>query len=218
MINEVETIELQHVSLSCKPKRMHFKPVKEQLRLFSHVFTQGKTYAIVGEQGRGGGALSYLLSGKVQTKSGNILINNKINEAHVFQPIGWYVGEDGKSSFASRLGMKKQKTIREQLENAPPGNYSTEQLITLFGLSASRLEREINYISNERWNASTAIGLAYGKRIFCFPWLEDDMKGIIRARLKLCSSILKQNKSILIIPVQSDSIVEQFVDEIVYID
>jgi len=108
-------------------------------------------------------------------------------------------------------------TIREQLESSLSSRYSVDELMDLFELAPSRMDRTIKFISNERWNASTAIGLANGKRIFCFPWLEDSVKIIIRERLRLCSEIIENNKCMMIIPVQSASIVEDFVDEIIYI-
>ncbi|EFM08679.1 hypothetical protein PaecuDRAFT_4473 [Paenibacillus curdlanolyticus YK9] len=209
MLNEIRTVELQNVSLSCKPRMMNFKSIAEHLRLFSHVFTQGKTYAIIGEQGMGGGALSYLLSGRVRSYRGHIFINNNRCDTMTLQQAGWYVGE----------GTAENKTIREQLESAPPSVHTTtSQLIDRFELSESRLDREMRYISNERWNASTAIGMAFGKSIYCFPWLDDTVKEIIRARLKHCSAVLKQNNHILIIPAHSTSIIEEFADEIVYLN
>lgn len=112
-----------------------------------------------------------------------------------------------------RLG--KELTIREQLESAASSNYSVSELVDLFGLAPTRMDRVMRYISNERWNASTAIGLTYGKRIFCFPWLEDSIKNLISYRVQYCCEFLKQNNCISVVPVHSNSIVEDFADEII---
>lgn len=216
MFDSVQTIDLQDVSLACKPEMWNLSTVKEKLNSFSYTFYQGKTYAVVSDAGAGGGALAYLLAGKTTKYKGSIILNDRLIDGGLLNKIGWYVGEGlkGRERF---LRKTIELTIREQLQNSQTRLFSSDQLIDLLQLSESRLDRDINHISNERWNASTAIGLANGKHIFCFPWLDDKVKQLVSARLETCSSVLKQQNCILIIPVQSSSIVEDFADEIIYI-
>ncbi|GAB6988155.1 hypothetical protein [Paenibacillus pini] len=108
-------------------------------------------------------------------------------------------------------------TIREQLERATSNHFSMSELIYLLELSPSRLDREMKHISNERWNASIAIGMGQGKRIFCFPWLNHVWKDALKVRLEHCSGVLKQLNCILLIPTHSPTIIEDIVDEMIFI-
>ncbi|MWC29494.1 hypothetical protein [Paenibacillus sp. MMS18-CY102] len=157
-----------------------------------------------------------MLSGRTMNYKGEIMMNDQLIKTEMLREMGWYIGE-GVEERRSFFGKAKGKTITEQLQVNQNKQYISKQLIEIFALSPSRLDREMKYISNERWNASAAIGLASGKRIFCFPWLDDSVNEIIRARLQLCSNVLKKNNCILIIPIQSESIVEGFADEIIYL-
>ncbi|BBH19479.1 hypothetical protein Back11_08240 [Paenibacillus baekrokdamisoli] len=216
-MEHIDYVKLKDVSLTCKPSELIFPSWMDNLDSFSHEFETGKVYAVVSEPGYGGWALSYLLSGKTKGFTGDIYINDtRITSDSLSSYGGWYLGE-GVTRKKNIFGFKRELTVREQIECAPSNQYSLEELIQLFDLSLTRIERAFRYISNERWNASTAIGLIYGKQIFCFPYIKDDVKDIIWYRLKYNSAIIKQHKGITIIPVQSASIVEEFVDEIIYL-
>jgi len=210
---DINQVMLKDVSLTCNPAMWNFNSFKDHLNNFSYAFTMSKVYAIVSEPGKGGWALSYLLSGKTKRYKGLVNIDGNSVSQQFLKLHGWYVGE----GLPKKNILSKEMTIREQLESSLSSRYSINELINLFELAPSRMDRTIKFISNERWNASTAIGLVHGKRIFCFPWLEDSIKNLIRGRLRLCSEIIKNNNCMMIIPVQSASIVEEFVDEIIYI-
>jgi ABC-type multidrug transport system ATPase subunit len=184
----------------------------DRLQHFSYRFHSGKVYGIVGGPSQGAWALSYLLSGNYKKFQGDIQINDRPAERDILHINGWYIGE------GIRRGLfKRQLTIREQLEMGVSIDYTVDHLIEVFGLAPSRLDREMRYISNERWNASAAIGLAHGKQIFCFPWLNDEWKNAISGRMAHCSDILRRSNRILLIPVSNLSVVEDFIDEAVYL-
>lgn len=211
----LEHLELKDVSITCKPSIMNFSSWEDSLKHFSFTFTSSHVYAIVSESGSGGWALSYLLSGKSKAYTGKIFKDGNLIRYHWLQENGWYVGEGLPQKRILRPW--KELTICQQLESGVTSAFSVSELMEAFELTPDRMDREMKYSSNERWNASCAIGIAHGKLIFCFPWLEDSVKNIIRMRLRHCSEILKQNNCIVIIPVESDSIVKDFVDEIIYI-
>lgn len=193
---------------------LNFQSRKDSLKHFSYYFTPGKTYGLVCNVGEGGWALSYLLSGREQKFSGWITINGKKMERGTLDSYGWYVGEGIQSS---TLWYNKKLTIREQLELGTTKEHSVNELIRVLELAPSRLDREIRHISNERWNASIAIGLAHEKQVFCFPWLSDMWKEALTARLIHCSNVLRQYNRILIIPVENTSKLEDCIDEFVYL-
>ncbi|MBW7454006.1 hypothetical protein ACFOLF_32430 [Paenibacillus sepulcri] len=211
-------VELKNISLKCKPAIMNFDSWQDQLSHFSYTFTAGKIYAVVCKPGEGGWALSYLLSGKTQAYKGEILIDGDIINRRSLQSYGWYIGEELPKKTLLGIRYRKELTIREQLESAVSSQYTVSELVDLFELAPTRMERVMRYISNERWNASTAIGHAHGKRIFCFPWLEDSIKALIGYRVQYCCEFLKQNKCISIVPVRSQSIIEDFADEIIFLN
>ncbi|WP_338552520.1 hypothetical protein [Paenibacillus sp. KS-LC4] len=211
----LEKLELKNISLSCKPSMHNFPSWKETLSDFSYTFSSGKAYAIISEPGRGGWALSYFLAGRVKNYTGSLLVNQKLENFRTLKTYGWYVGEGLEPNAVTSL--LRKKTIRQQLQSYTVKHHTVDELIDLFELSPSRLDRQMKHISNERWNASAAIGLGQGKQIFCFPWMDDIWKNAIRARLRLCSEILRQHNGMVIIPTSSLLIVDDFVDEIIYV-
>ncbi|MCE3202637.1 hypothetical protein [Paenibacillus sonchi] len=210
----LSTLDLDNVSITCKPTAFNFESRKDSLEHFSYRFIPGKTYALVNNIGEGGWALSYLLSGREKGYKGVISIDGNKIERGLLGSFGWYVGEgiQSKAPF-----YKKSLTVREQLEIGTSEEHTVDKLIKAFELAPSRLDRDMKHISNERWNASIAIGLAHEKQVFCFPWLNDMWKNAILARLAHCSTILKQNKCILLIPVQNILNIENFIDDVVYL-
>lgn len=214
-MNRINCLELIDVSFSCKPQMRNFNSWPETLSSFSYTFSSGNVYAIISEPGGGGWALSYLLAGRVRSYKGNIYINRELLHSRMLGKYGWYVGEEMQER--TLTSFFRQKTVREQLESCNLDSSVVDRLIDMFELSPSRLDRQIKYISNERWNASAAIGLGLGRQVFCFPWLDDMWKSAIRERLRHCSEILRQNNCIVIIPTSNLQIINDFVDEIVYL-
>ncbi|REE91367.1 hypothetical protein A8990_10572 [Paenibacillus taihuensis] len=104
-----------------------------------------------------------------------------------------------------------------KLQSAPLNQLSLEELINRFELSPTRLDRIFQHVGNERFNASTAVGLLHGRQIFCFPWI-GEAKNILSYRLGFNSALIKQQNGITIIPVQSASVVEEFADEVIYLN
>ncbi|WP_019911902.1 hypothetical protein [Paenibacillus sp. HW567] len=109
-------------------------------------------------------------------------------------------------------------TVRQQLEMGTAEKHAIDTLVEYLELAPSRLDRDLSHISNERWNASVAIGLAHEKQVFCFPWLSEMWKNAIIARLEHCSTVLKLNNCMLLIPVQNISNIENFIDDVVYLN
>jgi ABC-type multidrug transport system ATPase subunit len=212
--HSISSLEVHDVSVGCKPQMMNFRSGEERLDHFTYRFLPGRTYGIVCGPGCGGWALSYLLSGLAANFEGTVTINSKIVLPKELQINGWYVGQ---GLPAAGKFLKKEMTVRRQLECGTSNQYKMEELVNRFELSASRLDRELRYVSNERWNASTAIGLMHEKQVFCFPWLDEVWVEAIRKRLEYCSAALNDYGCITILPVQSLLQIEHIADEVIVI-
>ncbi|WP_060860733.1 hypothetical protein [Paenibacillus riograndensis] len=212
--NPITSMELNGISVNCQPEMMNFKRGEERLERFSYRFLPGRTYGVVCEAGHGGWALSYLLSGLVTAFEGTVRINKKIVQPEELRFYGWYLGQ---ALPASRNFFKKKMTIRRQLEYGTSKKYRVADLIERFELAPSRLDRELRHVSNERWNASAAIGLMHEKQVFCFPWLDEVWVEAIRVRLQTCSALLNEYGCITIIPIQNPTKIDHFIDEVLVI-
>ena len=83
----------------------------------------------------------------------------------------------------------------------------------MFELSESRFERPIQQCSGERWRISMAVGYAFEKRIYCFPWVNSKFLQSLMC-LELCLQHLLNTNAIVIIPTTFtkalDGIVESY--------
>lgn len=119
----------------------------------------------------------------------------------------------------SFFGIKKYPTVNQLLHhNVVLPNSVIQNLVTQLELSPSRIDRPLQYISNERWNASVAIGLALGKSVFCFPLLDSMWKERLRIRLQTCCEVLREFNCITVIPSNDESIIGEIADEMLYVD
>ena len=91
-------------------------------------------------------------------------------------------------------------------------------MIEQLELSPSRIDRPMNQISNERWNASVAIGLARRKSLFCFPFLDRNWKERLVVRLATCAELLKERQCTMIIPSDNEEYLHNVVDEWIRLD
>jgi len=67
--------------------------------------------------------------------------------------------------------------------------------------------------SREAWRITAAIGIAQGKKIFCFPWKSNHyvMGGVLCA-LEILAKIVKKEGGILLMPLENDELVKHFID------
>lgn len=213
-MNQLTEVSLENISAYCKPYIFNMDPMPDKLSSFSYSFKEAHVYGIISQPGGGAWALSYLLAGRVRKYSGTIIMNGEKANGGLLESNSVYVGEGLQAG--RWIWSINRKTILEQLEEGD-SSYSVGELIELLDLSDSRMDRSIQYISNERWNASVAIGLAHSRQLFCFPWFDSAWKSINRGRLKHCAEVLRANKKIMIIPSDSTLYLENIVDEIIYL-
>jgi hypothetical protein len=173
--------------------------VYDNIHLFSFDFDFGKSYLLDSEICKGSWALSWLISGDKYSWNkrtdwgpfGDVLFNGKPYTASQRYVDAWRVmyGNQYKSYwFRPRTVIEH---IRYGLQNNPNPYLKSEQdYISRFMLTPERLNRPITHLSGERWSASCAIGLAYGKRMFCFPYVEFVRPYFIEDRFDWLKSII----------------------------
>lgn len=216
MVHEI--VQITNVTTIGDPELAEYGKMKDMCNNFTFQFLGGKSYGIICECGAGGWGLSYALSGKGDIIEGQLLINrNQVNKQFLMK-YGWYVGDDfvGKGAF----GRIKRFSIRQQITNGlkqSKTDLTMEQICSMLELSDSRLDRDILSISNERWNASVAIGLAHNRKLFCFPWLNTGWVNTLFVRLQTIAHVLKEQGAILIIPTAKTDVISKIVDETLFL-
>lgn len=79
--------------------------------------------------------------------------------------------------------------------------YSIDDVIDMFQLDSERILRPLSGVGNEIYRAMAAIGLAYGKEVFCFPWMSyKRFSGYHNNTAKLLD-ILKELNKVIILPI-----------------
>ncbi|SEG78735.1 hypothetical protein [Paenibacillus sp. UNC499MF] len=210
MVQPIDTVRVKDLTILGDPRLVNYGQMRDCCENFSYEFRSGHVYGIIGECGSGGWVLSYYLTGREKEQSGTLFLNNVLAaDSSVLAGYGCYVGEGviSRNLFGGR-------TVRQQIEEGLKQNnaFTLNELVEWFELSSSRLDRKLEHISNERWNASIAIGLAHGKTIFCFPWLNTAWIQSLRSRIAASVRILKDQGAIIIIPTAKREALNQLAD------
>jgi len=197
------------------------------IREYSYTFTPG-AYALVGQIDDGGWALSYSLA-PIKKKDVYInkwgssdehgigmtrfFIDDKEVSLAYLQSISCHLGYHNKNKFASC-----NKSVRKQLKKAikkGTSKYSLAELQEMFEFSDVMMDRPIYNTGTSAWRITAAIGLAQGKKIFCFPWKSNSyIKGMVHSLEKLAKIFIKED-CLLLIPLENDELVKHFVDDTV---
>lgn len=183
----------------------------------NYSFNVGKIYGIICEQGSGGEGVSQILTNKISNANTRIYIDgietNKISE------LAWYVGKPIKYG---RI-ISKELSIRKALEAAIEKCNRYEDIETIideFHLSRHRLDYSLSNIDVwEKWRASIAIGYAFGKQIFCFPWMDSlyFFDCMFNSSVFRFFKKITQGRGIIILPTSREKNVQQLADEIIKI-
>lgn len=178
------------------------------------VFERGKIYGILCKCGEGGQGITNLLTGNDYIDKEKIHIDGKLYKKGEKISEGWEMGKGFKNLFLYN------KTVKQQIEHAlkkSKKNMTVDDIVKKFELTPERLGCKIFNLSGERWRASAAIGYAYGKKIFCFPWLDNvTLENVITTGYALLyADILRKEDNIIIVPTAEREILEYITDEII---
>jgi len=182
-------------------------------------FFSGKAYGIIGECGSGGWGLSSVLTGRDTQPTQKILINEKEYFQEDLKQFGWYVGDGIEKKYL----FGKEKSVLEQIKfgvKSHNSEISVDEIVQKFHLSKDRLDMKLSNLSWEKWRASTAIGYALQRKIFCFPWLNTAQVNdlILNTGLHIYIDILKKEGATIIVPTEKKEALEGIVDEYVILN
>lgn len=96
-----------------------------------------------------------------------------------------------------------KKTIRQLVSHAIAHNSnieSTDIIREIFCIDKERFEQPISGVGNERFKCMAAIGYAYKKEIFCFPWLSTIRYHYYHENLTKVLQILEDLQKTIILP------------------
>lgn len=170
----------------------------------THLFTNRSINFLYGEIDSGGWAISYLISMcKYRPKDfvffdkQHIEINDVVASYNELADYSCYLDR------IHPLFSKKttvEKTIRSSLSKAN-NSYSYEDVLKLFQLSKERINRPLQAVGNEIFQAMAAIGYCQGKQIFCFPWQSKKRYDYYRPHLDALFGTLESLGKTVIIPI-----------------
>lgn len=198
-------------------KIFHHGIVKECIQDKSFEIYAGMLNGFVGEFGNGGAAISCSLTGNVSFYGGRIYVDDKEEMINYIIKNSWYIGYDiygshnplfrrhtkGEPLYYEYDILCRRKTIKEQIEagvRANDSELSADTVQNMFELLEPRLGRSIRYVSGARWKFSIAIGYAYGKKIFCYPWMNSKDIGMMEEQMRKHIEILTDNNCFVVFP------------------
>lgn len=200
--------------------------IHESITHFSHEFSFGKSYLLGAELGKGAWALCCFIGGLLKLKKppysdyGEILSDGAPYSQEARLRDSWFVRRSEFMGF--RAGHRTVKSyIQRGLKSNPNPYLSSEQdYIDRFFLTyPQRYDRPVRQLSHEGWRASAAIGLAHGKKIFCFPYVEYVRPYLIEEYfdlwLKTMVDLLRDSGALVLIPALATDLTRKLCDEVV---
>jgi ABC-type dipeptide/oligopeptide/nickel transport system ATPase subunit len=169
----METLSVQNIGYAAK---QHDKFQFEAINSISRTFTFGRSYLLDGWPWDGGKTLSWIIGGALKQDYGKFFKSGQPYSIQERQKEAWCVSlsqiKVNRFSFAAPT---IQQQIQHGLKTTVFPYFLTEaDYVQHFHLTPERYQRPMYQLSNEGWRASCAIGLANGRRIFCFPYLRPD--------------------------------------------
>lgn len=216
MVAILEKVEIYNMDAGGNCNLFHHGIVKDYIEIKYFEMKAGNLYGIIGEFGNGGAALSCCISGDTNFHKGEIIIDGEITDITTLAENSWYIGNDLRSNKSKRFMRRKPRfqshTIKDQIQagiNNHSIQYDCDAICKLFKISPERAERNIEFVSGERWRASVAIGFSHGKSIFCYPWL--NTQDIERNKMEMINTIntlIDHNKIIILPTTKEENVAE----------
>lgn len=209
---KISELELLDVTGGFECNLFNYGSMRDTIGHFNYKFVPG-VYVIKGEFGLGGWALTEILAGREQMFSGTIRADGLPLTPLQLKRYTCYVGDD--LNIDKKLRFRK-KTIHDQIQYAVDKGLgygkSVDEIKKMFELSDRRFESVIQQTSGERWRISMAVGYAYEKNIYCFPWVNSRFLKSLMC-LETCFKYLVESGAIIIIPTTFPEVLEDIVDK-----
>ena len=194
---------------------------KESFVRVSHEFASGNVYGFASDFGCGGWGLVTCIGGRCVQPCGNVFLNGQIVACDTLAKHSLFISENlynGLNSMEDYLTPKKCIERALQISQLP---YTSDEIRNIFYLSGSeeRFERDLQYVGIEIWRISMAIGFAYGKEIFCFPWLNERDLNYFEVMYKQnIIHFLKEQGKIVLVPSSQKKFLLKSCDEVLVFD
>ena len=216
----MEKIVIDNFTVGGKCNLFHHGVVQDFLENKCFEFHSGNLYGLIAEFGNGGAAFSCGLTGNTNFYEGKVYIDDKEKSINDLKKESWYIGDDlyeykSKGLFGCKPILKK-KTIKEQIEHGISNKNREMDFYTIqreFDISNERINRNIEFVSGERWKASAAIGFANGKQIFCYPWMNSKDVEHLEEQLTKTIKYLIDSECIVIIPTTKEENIKKICKE-----
>lgn len=219
MVAILEKMTLKGISFWGECNLFHYGIVQECLQKRDFEFSSGNLYGIIGEFGEGGAALSCGITGNTDFYEGKVYFDGIEKTIKDVVDISWYIGNDLYQYRKNMVfGIKpkiNKRTIKEQIEHGvhcklTDTDFSSIQ--KMFCISSERINRNIYFVSGERWKASAAIGYANGKKVFCYPWMNSKDIEHLKEQLSHTVKVLLDADCIVIMPTTKEENIKKITD------
>ena len=161
---------------------------------------------LVGEIDSGNFGISYLISMYDKIDKAllfppqNVTVDGKEISFSELSKISCYIDESYPLFSDKRLLLRK-KTVKQHIECGLKKSklpYTAKEILDMFMVQEHHREVFISHTGTERYKVMPAIGFAYGKEIFCFPWFSKSRyqglslpRAYAYSRIKLCCKTFK---------------------------
>lgn len=176
---------------------------------FSYEFENG-VYILQGDIASGGWALSYALScfdksmvvsptyGKPE-----FILNGEQLTLEKLRDKSCYLSGTEREYVSEIIKCPVRKIVCKNIKKNKL-NLTENEIRYTFFITASRFDRYIKHVGNERYACRAAIGYSENREIYCFPWIGKTlMKGVYTQIVHLCN-ILNDLGKIVILPTSCD--------------
>lgn len=184
------------------------------LKKGNYDFISSRIYALVSAPNEGGYALSCLLAGLFDLGKNQIKVDGNLLKLSELKKISCYIG-CGQQGFLNKKLTVKQQIIKALNESS--NTQSFDMIVDKFALTSERLNRRFAYTGNEHWRASIAIAYAGRKRIYCSPFLDEQIwDNYLQLQLETWIRLLRDEDCVVFLPVNEISKFHDLVDEAIY--
>ena len=184
----------------CKSK---FYSACDSLQSYSsYTFSQGIN-KLLGEIDSGNWAASYLLSMYNHRAKDFVLFDDPIvfvnDQKLPLKDISKFTCymDNLDPLFLTKASIKQM--VKKGLTRSRLG-FSCDDIKEMFSIDDERFERPISGAGNEIFKALGAIGVAFNKEIFCFPWLSNRRYAYYHKNLTIVLQALEDLRKIVILP------------------
>ena len=99
--------------------------------------------------------------------------------------------------FSKRISTRKLVEKGLKKSHLP---YTANEICAIFRMEDFRFDRPVSATGNEKFKAMAAVGFAFGKEIFCFPWLSKMRFESFNNHLPQLFDVLEHLEKIVIMP------------------